>query len=396
MAPTPAKYVLLSLPLSTFDTGDQQEALDSVKTTITSANGIVLPFPVPNFKIGTLDALVQQADDLAKLNTACEGVVSKVGDALRSLYEGNEDKASEQKMVNDKPTDQYLRTFTWNKVRYRADRPVGELVDILQKELATIDNDVKGKFNQYNQVKTNLAALQRKQTGNLATKSLTPIVNPSLLVQDSEYLETHLVAVPSNLKKEYLKSYETVSPMVVPRSSVQVAQDDEFILFAVTTFKKHSAEFQQKCREQKWTPRQYKYVEGGKEEEQREIDRVTREEKKVWGEALRLTRTGWSESVMIWAHIMALRVFVESVLRYGLPLEFVSALVLTNAKLVKKVKTALDSSYSYLGGNAFGRDKRGRITKDDAALTSEMAAAGLGHAGEGNEYTAYVYYEFEV
>ncbi|KAK6958203.1 hypothetical protein Daesc_000998 [Daldinia eschscholtzii] len=396
MAPTPAKYVLLSLPLSTFDTNDQQEALDSVKATITPDNGTVLPFPVPNFKIGTLDALVQQADDLAKLNTACEGVVSKVGDALRSLYEGNEDKASQQKMVNDKPTDQYLRTFTWNKVRYRSDRPVGEIVDILQKELATIDNDVKGKFNQYNQVKTNLAALQRKQTGNLATKSLTPIVDPSLLVQDSEYLETHLVAVPSNLKKEYLKSYETLSPMVVPRSSVQVAQDDEFVLFAVTTFKKHSAEFQQKCREQKWTPRQYKYVEGGKEEEQREIDRVTREEKKVWGEALRLTRTGWSESVMIWAHIMALRVFVESVLRYGLPLDFVSALVSTNAKLVKKVKTALDSSYSYLGGNAFGRDKRGRITKDDAALTSEMAAAGLGHTGEGNEYTAYVYYEFEV
>ena len=68
----------------------------------------------------------------------------------------------------------------------------------------------------------------------------------------------------------------------------------------------------------------------------------------------------------------------------------------TNSKSAKKVKTSLDSSYSYLGGNAFGRDKRGRITKDDASLTSEMAAAGLGHGGDGNEYTAYVYYEFEL
>lgn len=101
MAPTPARYVLLSLPLSTFDTGDKQEALDSVKATITSDNGSVQPFPVPSFKIGTLDALVQQADDLAKLDTACEGVVGKVGDALRTLYEGDENKALEQKMVND-------------------------------------------------------------------------------------------------------------------------------------------------------------------------------------------------------------------------------------------------------------------------------------------------------
>lgn len=57
------------------------------------------------------------------------------------------------------------------------------------------------------------------------------------------------------------------------------------------------------------------------------------------------------------------------------------------------MKTALDSAYSFLGGNAVGRDKRGRVTKDDASLTSEMAAAGLG-VGEGSEYTPYVYYEF--
>jgi hypothetical protein len=51
----------------------------------------------------------------------------------------------------------------------------------------------------------------------------------------------------------------------------------------------------------------------------------------------------------------------------------------------------LDAAYSYLGGNAFGRDKRGRITKDDMSLASEIAAAGFG--SEGTEYTAYVYYE---
>lgn len=66
----------------------------------------------------------------------------------------------------------------------------------------------------------------------------------------------------------------------------------------------------------------------------------------------------------------------------------------TTPKLSKKVKDSLDSSYSYLGGNAFGRDKKGKVVKDDAALSSEMAAAGFG-TGEGNEYTAYVYYDFE-
>ncbi|KAM5356296.1 hypothetical protein ACJ41O_002942 [Fusarium nematophilum] len=386
------KYALLSLPLGVFDSNDRDDALASLRATISNDNGSVLPFSIPDFKIGTLDALVQQADDLAKLEASCQVVVAKVADSLKNVLDGDEDRIAQYKMVNDKPTDQYLSTFSWNKIRYRADKSLGELISTLQKELVTVDNDVKTKFNQYNSVKTNLAALHRRQTGNLSTKSLTPIVDPSLLVQDSEYIETHLIVVPANSKRDFIKSYETLAPMVVPRSSIEVAKDEEFVLFAVATFKKHSAEFLAKCREQKWTPRQYKHVQGGREEEQRELDRVTNEERKVCGEALRMGRTGWSESVMIWVHVLTLRVFVEAVLRYGLPLDYMTALVKTTTKLAPKVKTALDSTYSYLGGNAFGRDKRGKITKDDAALSSEMAAAGF-QTGEGHEYTAYVYYE---
>ena len=152
-------------------------------------------------------------------------------------------------------------------------------------------------------------------------------MDPEVLVQDSEYLETHLVAIPNNSKKEFLKTYETIAPMVVPRSALEITHDEEFTLFAVTGFKKHGPEFVHKCREMKWTPRDYKYVEGGREEEQKEVERVSKDERKTWGEALRLGRTGWSEAVMIWTHVLTLRVFVETVLRYGLPLEFVCALV---------------------------------------------------------------------
>jgi V-type H+-transporting ATPase subunit C len=133
--------------------------------------------------------------------------------------------------------------------------------------------------------------------------------------------------VPGSLVKDFLKTYESLTEMVVPRSAQEISKDDEFTLYAVTTFKKFSSDFIHKAREKRWIPRDFKYKEGGKEEEQKEAENSEREERKVWGEALRLGRTGYSESAMIWVHVLALRVFVETVLRYGLPLDFVCALV---------------------------------------------------------------------
>ena len=67
------------------------------------------------------------------------------------------------------------------------------------------------------------------------------------------------------------------------------------------------------------------------------MEKVAKDEKKVWGEALRLGRTAWGEAVMAWVHVLALRVFVETVLRYGLPLSFVCGLVMVRRKLVAVV-----------------------------------------------------------
>lgn len=192
-----------------------------------------------------------------------------------------------------------------------------------------MDNDIKQKFNQYNGAKTSLASAQRSTTGNLSQKSLTSVVNPSnLLAPDaSEYLQQHLLAIPNAGVREFQQTYEHLSQMVVPRSAQQLAKDDEFTLFAVTTFKKHSTEFIHKCREKRWIPREWKFREGGREAEQAEAEKLEKEERRVWGEALRLGRTGYSDAVMAWIHVFALRVFVETVLRYGLPLSFVCGLV---------------------------------------------------------------------
>lgn len=97
----PTKYLLVSLPTSISQSSDKEEALTALRSTISTDNGTTIPFKIPEFKIGTLDALVGQADDLAKLESACQGVVAKVGESLRNLLEGDESKIAQQKTVND-------------------------------------------------------------------------------------------------------------------------------------------------------------------------------------------------------------------------------------------------------------------------------------------------------
>lgn len=36
-------------------------------------------------------------------------------------------------MLKSEPLDQYLRTFSWNKVKYNAEKTLAELIDLLQR-----------------------------------------------------------------------------------------------------------------------------------------------------------------------------------------------------------------------------------------------------------------------
>jgi len=64
----------------------------------------------------------------------------------------------------------------------------------------------------------------------------------------------------------------------------------------------------------------------------------------------------------------------------------------TNSKMAAKAKARLDANFSHLGGNAFGKDKKGRPTKDDSSTVNDMQS--LGHGNE--DYSAYVFYEFGI
>lgn len=94
-------FFSVSLPSSISPSGDAEEALTTLRSAVSTDAGTTYPFSIPQFKIGTLDAFIQQADELSKLESGCRQVVEKITDQLRTLLEGDEEKLAEQKVVNE-------------------------------------------------------------------------------------------------------------------------------------------------------------------------------------------------------------------------------------------------------------------------------------------------------
>ena len=86
------KHLLVAFPSSVTRDQSVGAAFDALRDVVTSSDTstTVHEFPLPSFKIGSLDALVQQADDLAKLDTSVEGAVRKAADVIAQLVPGQE------------------------------------------------------------------------------------------------------------------------------------------------------------------------------------------------------------------------------------------------------------------------------------------------------------------
>lgn len=96
-----SKYLIVSVPTSVTPSGHKDDVLGALQKAVNPSNGEVSPFNTPEFKVGTLDALIQQSDDLGKLQTLCHNIVAKVGETLRNILDGEEDKIQMHKSVND-------------------------------------------------------------------------------------------------------------------------------------------------------------------------------------------------------------------------------------------------------------------------------------------------------
>jgi len=78
---------------------------------------------------------------------------------------------------------------------------------------------------------------------------------------------------------------------------------------------------------------------------EKKLDAEREKQKKA---LIRWCKTNFSEAFIAWIHLKAIRVFVESVLRYGLPTNFQAMLLLPQKKQIKRLRQTLLELYGHL------------------------------------------------
>uniref|UniRef100_A0A7S3LHB6 V-type proton ATPase subunit C n=1 Tax=Amphora coffeiformis TaxID=265554 RepID=A0A7S3LHB6_9STRA len=359
-------------------------------------------FEVPALSVGTLDTLMNLSDEMGKTDQIVEGIVRKIEKTAEDLADR---KGGVEMSVGGVPATRYIQQFAWDSAKFPSRRPLKELTQLITGGAVAIEEELKQLSQSYADKMQALQEATRRKQGNLIGADLNDVLTQEIMdkvkVVDSEYLKTVFVAVPLSMKEVFEKNVDKIgadlvgyggpdwtrdstklgepvsfgshvdrhkvrgSP-VVPGSLKKVHNDDDSILYAVTILKgQYQAgyyennefqqgvyvdfedEFNKACKEKRFTVRDFTWDPQQASKASMQLEQLKVEVDGMKSALLRWCKNHYGDAFVAWMHIKVIRVFVESVLRYGLPVDFTAVLY----KVAKGKETNLIDSLDKQLGN---------------------------------------------
>lgn len=131
------------------------------------------------------------------------------------------------------------------------------------------------------------------------------------------------------------------------------------------------------CRDNRFTVREYKFDSKAVKNAQAVKDKLALQKKHAWSYMVARCRANFSELYQFWIHLKGIRTFVESVLRFGLPIRLCASCIQLKSPLhQQKVRKILGSLYSNL---------------DQSNLTAALDSSEMDLSGFGADFYPYVY-----
>jgi V-type H+-transporting ATPase subunit C len=327
------RFWLISVP-------DQQGAFQQLKSAV---DGQAKPYElnIPSLRCGTLDDLMSLSDELEKTELIVEKICKRIGSTLFRLTEETQRNVSLKQvlMVGNTSAEDFVTEFSWDVVKYPyLKQNCKDIAATIVKDCGELEETFKKQMGEFGEVEQEIQQQKKKDLGNLMIKDLSGIVKPQDVVQ-SEYLVTLLVVVPKHSLKDWFNEYETLMPIpeppqpppIVPRSSVQLAVDEEYCLMTVVILRLVESEFKIAARQRRFIVRDFVPAKVG-DDPQTTLRNLNRKRDEMRSDLLVWCRATYTDIFSGWIHLKIIRLFIEAVLRYGLPAKFCNSLLLVSPK----------------------------------------------------------------
>ncbi|GAA6096934.1 V-type proton ATPase subunit C 1-A [Tachysurus ichikawai] len=154
-----AEFWLISVPLDKVSS----QSLEKLKrATVKASLGSYFRFHIPELKVGTLDVLLSVSDDLSRLDSYTEDVMRKTSQCMAEHMEHCGDKFMENVLSNGVDLTSYMTKFQWDRAKYPTALALKPLTDLIFKQVAQVETEMKSRNAAYSDVKLSLRSLQDK------------------------------------------------------------------------------------------------------------------------------------------------------------------------------------------------------------------------------------------
>jgi len=300
---------------------------------------------------GSFDNLIRLTDDLQKYDGQVDAIIHR----LERQYVELDPKAEffVKTRQNNKTLLEYLKNWQWDEAKCPKTKSLTDNVNLLMNVVNKMDEEARSKTAQYNDLKSQRANLAKKEGTTLMGRELVDVFTPDEVTMKgtatddfiyTEHLTTVIVIIPRGMDKEFVGTYEKFHEKVVPRSAkcfTKLTDKEGNQLWRVVMMRSCADAFKAQCRTRKYAVRDFEYSEEAFKK--LKDQRLTLDEtvKRQLDTIKNLYSSAWSEIFVAWIHVKAMRIFVESVLRFGMPPHFASFIVSPKSSAQPAARKAL-------------------------------------------------------
>jgi V-type H+-transporting ATPase subunit C len=207
----------------------------------------------------------------------------------------------------------------WNAGRWDYEKSsLHSITEDIVKTASVVDSNLRQRVQDWITINRAMASAKSIATGSVLMRDLAGILKEEHVI-DTESLCTLLVVVQKSMLRDWFSSYEALeiedlkqlmgesgafgARVVMPKSSVQITEDNDSVLMTCVVLRRFADQIKAKLRERKFMPREFSFDKGAGDNKEKSMEQLANKRLAARQDLLKFAQTQFSEILTCWVHL---------------------------------------------------------------------------------------------